>query len=321
MKKSKFWGFLEVTLVVLVMFSVSACGGGMGPPPPPPPIVVINVSKSVQLTEEAWKAILREIGAMGEDEYVNLDLSLCTRSNVNTGGGLRSDGTFNPMHTISDAGNGKEKIKSLILPNAATSIVAEGVGLGEYPPFSDLNLYSVSGSAVTDIGSGAFDFQGNLSIVNFPQAVNIGDRAFWECISLVSVSFPQATSIGGGAFYKCRNLTNVNLPKLTSMGNASFGYLIGYTGYQGNINLTINLGPNAPTIGIESLKVNSGTVTVKVPSGASGYGTIPQTYSGNNTTANWGNGFRGGGWNGSQFQSDGGTSTINTDITLRVQYQ
>jgi hypothetical protein len=64
--------------------------------------------------------------------------------------------------------------------------------------------------------------------------------------------------------------------------------------------------------------VSSKTVTVKVPSGASGYGTIPNTYSGTDTSVNWGNGFRGGGWDGSGFVEYG---EVNSNITLYVQYQ
>jgi hypothetical protein len=61
------------------------------------------------------------------------------------------------------------------------------------------------------------------------------------------------------------------------------------------------------------------TVTVKVPAGATGYGTIPATYSGTDTTENWGNGFRGGGWDGTVFVS-GGASYINNYITLEVEH-
>jgi hypothetical protein len=56
---------------------------------------------------------------------------------------------------------------------------------------------------------------------------------------------------------------------------------------------------------------------VKVPPLATGYGTVPATYSGSNT-ANWGNGFRGGGWTGSAFSSYG---AVNTNITLNIVYQ
>jgi hypothetical protein len=56
---------------------------------------------------------------------------------------------------------------------------------------------------------------------------------------------------------------------------------------------------------------------VKVPTGAEGYGaTIPETYSGSNSTLNWGNGFRGGGWRAdSTFVL---INLINSAITLVI---
>jgi hypothetical protein len=59
------------------------------------------------------------------------------------------------------------------------------------------------------------------------------------------------------------------------------------------------------------------TVTVKVPSGATAWADIIGTYSGTDETLNWGNCFRGGGWDGSYFVSYG---YINTNITVVVQY-
>jgi hypothetical protein len=56
---------------------------------------------------------------------------------------------------------------------------------------------------------------------------------------------------------------------------------------------------------------------VKVPSGAEGYGAIPATYSGDDSTETWGNGYRGGGWTGSAFVN---SSKINSKITLVIQY-
>jgi hypothetical protein len=59
------------------------------------------------------------------------------------------------------------------------------------------------------------------------------------------------------------------------------------------------------------------TVTVKVPAaGLSAYGTTPFDNS-DTTTANWGNGFRGGGWDGNYFIS-GGIDYINITITLNI---
>jgi hypothetical protein len=60
------------------------------------------------------------------------------------------------------------------------------------------------------------------------------------------------------------------------------------------------------------------TVTVKVPPLAKGYGDkIPETYSGGEKDDNWGNGFRGAGWKGSNFVDIG---SINTSITLEIAY-
>jgi hypothetical protein len=89
----------------------------------------------------------------------------------------------------------------------------------------------------------------------------------------------------------------------------------------GTTALTITLGLSAPSLGYGIFYSSSSakTVTVKVPSGATGYGTIPNTYSGTDTSVNWGNGFRGGGWDlGGFFVED---IRVNSNITLYVQYQ
>jgi hypothetical protein len=62
------------------------------------------------------------------------------------------------------------------------------------------------------------------------------------------------------------------------------------------------------------------SVTVKVPSGAAGYGTIPAAYSGNDNTGNWGDGFRAWGWNGSSTTTDTIYSFIS-GISLTVEYE
>jgi hypothetical protein len=88
--------------------------------------------------------------------------------------------------------------------------------------------------------------------------------------------------------------------------------------------MTIILGSTAPTLayGLFTFDYSAAkTVTVKVPPSATGYGEIPKTYSGTDTTENWGNGFRGGGWTGTAFQSADGASSIVTNITLHVVYQ
>jgi hypothetical protein len=57
------------------------------------------------------------------------------------------------------------------------------------------------------------------------------------------------------------------------------------------------------------------TVTVKVPSGATGYGTVPGTYTGSGAADNWGNAFRGMGWDGSSYQG----GTVNSNVSLTIQ--
>jgi hypothetical protein len=79
------------------------------------------------------------------------------------------------------------------------------------------------------------------------------------------------------------------------------------------------MGAAAPTWVGHSLfqNVNSKTVTVKVPSGATGYGSSPTDA----TTNNWGNAFRGLGrnWQNSSITTFG--VTVNTNINLIIAYQ
>jgi hypothetical protein len=142
-------------------------------------------------------------------------------------------------------------------------------------------------------------------------ATNIGLAAF-AGTALSTLSLPEALSIGGQAFRGCTALETLSLPKAASIGQYAFWG----TGGQA---LEITLGAAAPTLGpqmfydVAVLK----SVTVKVPSsGATGYGSIPAAYTETNSpyTINWGNGFRGGGWNGSAMLS----YDVNSNITLRV---
>jgi hypothetical protein len=62
--------------------------------------------------------------------------------------------------------------------------------------------------------------------------------------------------------------------------------------------------------------VSSKIVTVKVPSGEPAWNGKTGTFSGPDTTAKWGNGFRGGGWDGSAFTMS--SSDVNSNITLTI---
>jgi len=104
----------------------------------------------------------------------------------------------------------------------------------------------------------------------------------------------------------------VSIPEIETIGE----YIFYETGLQ---SLTITMGVNAPKVGrhiFYNIYGNEAkTVTVKVPSGASGYGSLPFTVTGNDTTNNWGNAFRGIGWDGTNYL-DG---YINSSISLTVE--
>jgi hypothetical protein len=174
--------------------------------------VTLEVTLDLADGTNGWAALLSAVAAAGD--YVDLDLSGCTMSGMN--------GVFDPDNANS---TGKDKIVSLVLPDAAASI-ADGANHG--PMFlSFTNLKTISGANITSIGAWAFGgFSSvsctSLSSVSFPQAASIGDSAFYGCTGLSSVSLPQAASIGTYAFYNCTGLTSVSLPQATSIGEGAF---------------------------------------------------------------------------------------------------
>jgi len=251
-----------------------------------------------------------------------------------------SSGTYSNPFTYCDSltsftltGSG-----SLSVIENGKALVRDGTILLAYPSASG----NVSMNNITSIDGGAFRSRSNLDSINFPQVTSIGPGAFSSCTNIQDVTFPQATSIGSSAFNGCSrlqsasfplvttidfrafesssNLLSLNIPKVTNIASGAFGGT-------GNTALTITMGSTAPTLGyamfdyVETAK----TVTVKVPAGASGYGPFTGTnvtVSGTNTTANWANGFRGGGWTGSTWTSIlGGTNYIKQNISLTIQQQ
>jgi hypothetical protein len=105
-------------------------------------------------------------------------------------------------------------------------------------------------------------------------------------------------------------MTTLNLPSLKNFGNNTFQSISTNPAPA----LTITLGATPPTVG--TTQFNSGSasknITIKVPSGATAYGTIPSTITGTtDTTATWVNGFRDYGWNG--------TATIQIGLPPEVR--
>ncbi|MDR3130894.1 MAG: leucine-rich repeat protein [Treponema sp.] len=168
-------------------------------------------------------------------------------------------------------------------------------------------LVSISLPEVTSIGDYAFSYCESLATVVLSKVTSIGYQAFKSCTSLVSISLPELTSIGSFAFDGCTNLAAVNLPKVTSIGESAFKST-------GAKSLTLSLGAAAPNVDVNLFNgVDSKNVTVKVPAGAAGYGTWPT----DTNTENWGNGFRGKGWNGSACSN----GWLNNNIALTITTQ
>ena len=161
-------------------------------------------------------------------DYVILDLSASTRSTASTGGGFRSDWSFDPLLSFS---TGKDRIVELILPSTATSVVGGGHGIlwsGRNSAFFYFhNLVRVSGSGVTTIGELAFynrfgmNNLRSLTTVSFPAAINIADLAFSN-LNLTSVYFPNVTNIGSSAFSHNTSLTSVSFPSARTIGITAF---------------------------------------------------------------------------------------------------
>lgn len=214
-------------------------------------------------------------------------------------------------------------LKSVNLPNV------ESIGQKDFYDCSSLK--SINIPKVTSIGNSAFynctsltsidlpnleyvsnyTFYGcsSLTSINIPNVTNISDKAFTNCTSLRSIDLPNCQNIGHYIFEGCTSLTSVNLP---SMGDSMY---LGDNTFEKCTSLTsIKLGINVPVVGSNIFNdINSPqTITVKLPTGATGYGSQPT----NTTDNNWGNAFRGKGWNGEDYQ-DG---IVNDNITLKYEY-
>jgi hypothetical protein len=182
---------------------------------------------------------------------------------------------------------GESKIVSLVLPDAAVSIKKGTDGGSTFKNFTKLK--SVSGSNVGTVGDYAFISCPDLTEVSFPAATSIGNYVFQNCPALTSVNLPAATYIGPYAFYGCAKLANVYL------GGAvpTLGYFIFYS-------------------------ASSLTVHVRVPSGESAWAGETGTFTGDDSSGRWGNGFRGAGWTGSGFHPYVSANDININITVTI---
>jgi hypothetical protein len=280
--------------------------------------IPLAVSLDLADASEGWVALREAIATKAK--YVALDLSASAM-----------DGTEFAPHAAAPSGEGL--IVSLVLPNRAKSIAAGDSGeptferftalksivggavtsIGEYAFTSCPGLVSVSLPKAETIGTQAFDSCYSLNSVSLPEAETIGAQAFGGCYSLNSISLPEATYIGSGAFGGCYSLNSVSLPEATYIGNRAFEYT------ETTASLTVTLGGTPPELGTSMFgDVNfAKLVIVKVPDNDAWSGLISGSPYDQDTApfdGNWGNAFRGGGWDGTYL-----TGTVNTNITLKIE--
>ena len=232
------------------------------------PIVLVI---ELQLTDPMWQDILAAIDTA--QKFVSLDLATCTRSGTDTGGGLRSNGNFDPLRDIN---TGKDKIVNLTLPLLATGIIAITYSDPIFRNFTALK--TVTGRGVSSIGASLFSGCTALTSISFPQATTIGSSAFSGCSALTSVNLPQADTIGTGAFRGCSSLTSISLPAATAINNRTFARLTNLTSVDAPLATSIGSGafdscialtsvniPQAATIGSSAFYGCSSLTSVNLP--------------------------------------------------------
>jgi hypothetical protein len=214
----------------------------------------VTLPVNMELSVENWTHLLEVLD--DQSKYVAMDLSDSTASSTDSGG-LSSNGTFDAIRSFT---TGKDKIVSLILPNAATVVGSR------YTDFTKLK--KISGAGITSIGAWTLEGgAGALEEVCFPNLIGIGQGGLWNSIKLKTLYIPLATSFRAGA--------------------------LGADPAEAIEDLTITLGPTAPSLQPDVFDgVTTRNVTIKIPSGSeTTYGS--DTYDNNDTTAdNWGNTFR-----------------------------
>jgi|GEM_PF-3201135 len=351
----------RLIILILTMLVIITCDIDNSKDKKPDPIInpgdtpdnPITRIENCQLTTVAWAELLNEIKAEGK--YVALDLSACTRGNQTSGGGLWSNGIFNTDPYLGDnlyGHKGKAKIVSLILPETATGfpeprITGESMGLPLYESFfgsfsalkeiTGINIIAIERDTFNNLGTLYSPDDGHiiwdrgiLTRINFPNVITIGENAFNSCYNLNYANIPKVQIIKDQAFCYC-NLQNLYIPDIRFIGTQALLFRI-------NSRLVVEFifGEVAPkmdfaVLGLPSHAV-SRSITVKVPLGATGYGEMPNDYIGGDFSKNWGNAFRGMGWNpdkanmtisGTNRYDTNGFGTIDyimTGITLRIEY-
>jgi chitodextrinase/uncharacterized protein YjbI with pentapeptide repeats len=185
---------------------LDAAPGGTTIDNPVPLTVALHLSKPYGYQNSTWTSLVWAIGDSGK--YVALDLTACT---------MEDDDDLWSCMRFYEEGVITDKLVSLTLPAAATSIPSTSSSDNIFNPFE--NLKSVSGANIVSIGSSSLENCTALERISFPKAETIESNfAFRNCSALVSVNLPSVKTIGGGAFDDCTSLTAISLPAATNTG-------------------------------------------------------------------------------------------------------
>jgi hypothetical protein len=167
-----------------------------------------------------------------------------------------------------------------------------------------------NGRLLTIDGTTLVGYPTATGTITLPGITTIGPFAFQDCDELVSIDLPNTTSIGDYAFDGCVALISMDLPSIANIEGGVFQNT-------GTTALTVTLGSAVPTLG-PAIFQNAGnkTVTVKVPVGATAWTDIG-VYDPTDPVdcVWWGNGFRGGGWDGAAMTG----GTVNSYIALTIE--
>jgi hypothetical protein len=233
-----------------------------------------------------WTALLAAIKDGGK--YIALDISSC----------LMAGTEFDP----GSANTGEPFIVKLALPLATKSTKAGTSSSGTDAPFRFFtSLKEIEGDGILSLGAFMFCASGSnmntiLTTASFPNAEEIGRWAFAYCSNLAVIEIPKAITIGAtvfrynkitsldlplaetidsSAFLYCTSLETLNIPSIKSLGDSLFEE----TGAAKALSIT--MGSAAPdlrgyTFGHPEMiggpqPPRGKRVTVRIPSGATGY--------------------------------------------------
>jgi len=226
---------LIITILVILSIILSAC-----PPLEEDPYENTLVFDG-SLDSSKWMEILYIIQTRGMP--VNLDISACTvpeygadvlKRVYEDGEDLQQDRdetVYTQFNPLSGFPYGKEYIRSIILPKAATMIshatdidvriiTEDDAKKSAFRHFT--NLRSVTGRNIGLIGNLAFIENETLEEVNFSRAVHIMQFAFYGCTSLREAHFEVVRDIMPSAFENCSNLEKAIFPYVGIVSQKAF---------------------------------------------------------------------------------------------------